>query len=216
MTTSALEIPVAPTQSILDTFRRMPFMEDAYLYVQARNICSMNRYLKVIENDLRSKYPDPKSIPTDDGDFLAATTEIWLLSVYDLLSNWRDRARLVLMQDKSVEAEPVGPVSRAEVLSGNVLFQKALKKVQCDTQYARKLRRHAVAVEKVFKEVKCIRDVLAKQEVLRSKGAHVGRIAHNRIDPYSGSISYFLRAKHGNVRGVCRAEIADQLAQLIS
>lgn len=195
--------------SMLDTFRRMPFFEDAYFHMRASHLALADGYLRALEEGYRLATAMP-----EDEILLGHLSEMWMMGVFDLLHAWREQARVVLTHPGLSDQVSTASVSVeiSEQIAGSANLRKVISRLRRDVRYARKLRRYAVAVEQIYKDLREVRDLLARYEVLRVHQS--ASAAHVRLDPESGSLLYALRTRHGTVRPISRVEIADRLMGL--
>jgi|GEM_PF-2819809 len=195
---------------MLGALRRMPFFEDAYFHMRARHLALADGYLRTLEDGYRLAPAMPQ-----DEIVLGALSEMWLMAAYDLLHAWREQTRVVLTHPGLSDQVSTASVSVeiSEQIAGSANLRKVISRLRRDVRYARKLRRYAVAVEHTYKDLRELRELLARHEVLRARQPG-GSSAHVRIDPVNGSLIYALRTRHGTVRPLSRAQIADGLTAL--
>jgi hypothetical protein len=196
--------------SMLDNLRRMPFFEDAYFHMRAHHLSLADTYLRSLED----AYRQAPAMPEDEV-ILGALSEMWMMAAYDLLHAWREQARVVLTHPGLSDQVSTASVSVeiSEQIAGSANLRKVISRLRRDVRYGRKLRRYAVSVERIYKHLREVRELLARNEVLRVHQPNAGS-AHVRIDPVNGSLVYALRTRHGTVRPLSRVEIADALTSI--
>jgi len=195
---------------MLGTLRRMPFFEDAYFHMRARHLALGDGYLRSLEDGYRTAPAMPQ-----DEIVLGALSEMWLMAAFDLLHAWREQTRVVLTHPGLSDQVSTASVSVeiSEQIAGSANLRQVISRMRRDVRYARKLRRYAVAVEHVYRDLRELRELLARHEVLRARQPG-GSPAHVRINPENGSLIYALRTRHGTVRPLSRVQIADAVTTI--
>jgi len=206
--------------------RRLPlFEDDLYLGMQVTNLWVVDQILRDMEIQLLARYIEEERTPGAQATLVSAISQLWIFGLYELLRNWRSRAKKVLdfaeslagisrdqrkerIQEKKREVE-----GAAEASHGLAFRWPAFERASQDRRYVRRLQVAVDGSELLFRRIEALRVNLAKHEIPKSN-AYAMAPGYGRIDMGNGSISWQVLLGDNEVDMVSRRELADECWQL--
>lgn len=212
--------------SLSETLRALPLLDDLFLAMQALNIELIDDHLDELEADLLREYVETERTPTESALFVSALSQMWIFALYELLRTWRQRAQEILKWGKALaplegeEREAALARKRAEVERRAVeardanarwrLFERAE-----DDIFVSELRSAINSTELTFHRVEAVRVTLAKHEIPRSSNRAYAAVAgYARIDTTTGSMQWSIELGRNETELISRRDLADELLAL--
>lgn len=88
-----LHAAVDGPELLFEALSGLPFMDDVYVQMQARNLAMVNAHIADVEKELMAEWAAADRMPTGSVLFASALTQMWLFALYELLRTWRQRVR---------------------------------------------------------------------------------------------------------------------------
>ncbi|WP_164897199.1 hypothetical protein [Pseudomonas alkylphenolica] len=201
-----------PQQALADALCSLTlFSTDMNLRSQAMNLALIDEFIMGIEYDyLRSKFNETSS--AYDSFFLAAQSQMWIFSAYELLRTWIEKAKGYVRTVKNSGLElKLKDLKRDRGYVNYTALQKA-KEVQSlidDPSLAHQLEDDLARITFLFIRLETIRVALAKHEVRKRPNAMMAGGIVGYMNSECGSLEYQMNSGMVIQGNISRRDIAD-------
>ena len=187
------------------------FATDMNLRSQAMNLTIIDEFIMGVEYDyLRSKFNETSS--AYDSFFLAAQSQMWIFSAYELLRTWIEKAKGYLRTAKSSGLElKLKDLKRDRGYVNYTALQK-VEEVQSlidDPSLVQKLEDDLARINFLFIRLETIRVALAKYEVRKRPNAMMAGGIVGYMNRECGSLEYQMNSGMIIQGNISRRDIAD-------
>jgi hypothetical protein len=194
--------------------RLVMFGRDPFLSMQANNLGLIDRWLIEIEAQVRDRLHAEERTPIDDAMFLNAQTQMWIFAAYELLRNWRQRAKdtFKLVTNRGLQLK----IDSLERDLGYQHFNRQvraaqLREVMNEPGLATKLEPDLRRTHILFSRLEALRVSMAKHEVIGKPKLIALAPGYARIDDTTGSLRYEISVGRNILDVVSRRDIADSI-----
>ncbi len=209
--------------NIFSWSRQIPFCDDIWLGMQARNIALVDMgILRPMEADALASYMERERTPVDILMPLSALSQMWVFSLYEFLRTWRQRADYLIKFSDGYNSVQDEEGRKKYLESAAVAFQNKRRLLRIGpAMYARHLEQFAdkAFIEKVieykrntdwlFRDAEALRVTIAKHEIPKTNGLLAEAPGYGRMSYQDGSIYWFILLKDGSQIKIDRRELGD-------
>lgn len=172
------------------------FDTDRNLVSQALNLTIVDEFIKGLEYEyLRAKFNET-STPYDSA-FLAAQSQMWIFSAYEVMRTWIQKAKGYVKTAKNSGLQlKLAGLKRDRGYTNFTALQKAyeIQALLDDPLMLEKLQDDLARTHFLFIQVETIRVALAKHEVRKREGAMMAGGLVGYMNQECGSLSYDMNA----------------------
>lgn len=186
----------------------LPLMDDLFLSMQVRNLHLVDAHLRDLETDfLRHWNADENdSMPLPYSMLVAALSQMWVFSAYEVLRTWREWGRL-LESHAAILASPDKTDGQKEEARAKIrrriapqspsIFEFTVEKAEQDAAFVAEVSAALKVVEPTFEIIDVVRIPLAKHEIAKGRSLRDVAPGYTRFDRTCGSAYWTIeRADH--------------------
>ncbi|NMX27303.1 hypothetical protein HBO14_12275 [Pseudomonas sp. WS 5406] len=192
------------------------FATDISLVSQAMNLTIVDEFIMGLEYDYRRAKFNESSNPYDS-IFLAAQSQMWIFSAYEVMRTWVAKAKsYILTAENSGLHQKLKALKRDRGYINYSALQKA-KEIQAlidDKSLLGKLQDDLARIQFLFIRVEMIRVALAKHEVRKREGAMLANGLVGLMNRECGSLSYQMNTGMVIQGEISRRDIADGIRSI--
>jgi hypothetical protein len=203
----------------------IPFSDDVWLGMQARNIVIVDRIVRHFEQVALNGFYENDRFSMDDLMPLNAMSQVWIFALYEFLPTWLQRAskligyadrlagmkttaeRAVFLKAIEAEAREKGKYVRF----APVFYYDHVARVG-DEKFIASIRTYREKIRLLFRDLEAIRMPLAKHEISGTKASKFMAEApgYGRVNVMTGSVYWQIALTDGTVDVIDRHSLADR------
>lgn len=192
------------------------FATDMNLVSQAMNLTIVDEFIMGLEYDYRRAKFNESSSPYDS-IFLAAQSQMWIFSAYEVMRTWVEKAKsYVKTAENSGLHLKLKELKRDRGYINYTALQKA-REIQAlieDPKLLGNLQDDLARIQFLFIRVEMIRVALAKHEVRKREGAMLANGLVGFMNRECGSLSYQMNTGMVILGEINRRDIADGIRSI--
>ncbi|MBD3817805.1 MAG: hypothetical protein IE912_02665 [Brevundimonas diminuta] len=193
--------------------RGLELFDDPYLSMQATNLGIVDEFCTSLEAGVLSTYYTDNANRLPEAIFLSAQSQMWIMSAYELVRTWRQRAKeAIKWADNGGLPTKIGDLRKDVGFrhNGRLIRADQLQRLIDQPSKVDKIRLDLRRIHMAFERMHLLRISLAKHEVA---GANEIAVApgYGRINMWNGAIDFELSRGRFILGTLSRRDVADEL-----